>query len=188
VPAELAAVVGKMMAKKPNQRFQEPAEVAEALKPFFKTKNVAAKEATPNDFPNEQTGKSQETTDPISELTGLEPKWEGAIELDVTVDEEWETTEATEVNVSSTRPPWFLSAIAGSGGLAAILTVALLAAYYFGILPGKWEVPQFGRHQTNDEPPVQVIGHGARARSSSPGPSTSNKAKSMVPREEPEKE
>jgi len=36
VPFELAAVVAKMMAKEPERRFQTPAEVAEALKPFFK--------------------------------------------------------------------------------------------------------------------------------------------------------
>ena len=36
VPIELAALVAKMMAKEPGRRFQTPAEVAEALKPFFK--------------------------------------------------------------------------------------------------------------------------------------------------------
>ena len=36
VPVELAALVGKMMAKEPSKRFQTPREVAEALKPFFK--------------------------------------------------------------------------------------------------------------------------------------------------------
>ncbi len=35
VPAELAALVAKMMAKEPENRFQTPAEVAEALSPFF---------------------------------------------------------------------------------------------------------------------------------------------------------
>ncbi len=35
VPVELAALVGKMMAKEPERRFQEPKEVAQALKPFF---------------------------------------------------------------------------------------------------------------------------------------------------------
>ena len=33
---ELAALVGKMMAKEPERRFQEPTEVAKALTPFFK--------------------------------------------------------------------------------------------------------------------------------------------------------
>ncbi|WP_435020887.1 protein kinase domain-containing protein [Tundrisphaera sp. TA3] len=36
VPAELAALVAKMMAKEPDRRFQTPAEVAKALTPFFK--------------------------------------------------------------------------------------------------------------------------------------------------------
>jgi formylglycine-generating enzyme required for sulfatase activity/serine/threonine protein kinase/Leucine-rich repeat (LRR) protein len=36
VPAELAAIVAKMMAKDPAQRFQTPLEVAKALSPFFK--------------------------------------------------------------------------------------------------------------------------------------------------------
>lgn len=34
VPAELARIVAKMMAKDPDQRFQSPSEVAEALRPF----------------------------------------------------------------------------------------------------------------------------------------------------------
>jgi formylglycine-generating enzyme required for sulfatase activity/serine/threonine protein kinase len=36
VPAELAAVVSKMMAKDPARRYQTPAETAHALKPFVK--------------------------------------------------------------------------------------------------------------------------------------------------------
>ena len=43
VPAELAALVAKMMAKDPARRFQTPGEVAEALTPFFKKANVAFK-------------------------------------------------------------------------------------------------------------------------------------------------
>lgn len=37
VPEELAAIVSKMMAKDPTQRFQRPDEVAQALAPFFKS-------------------------------------------------------------------------------------------------------------------------------------------------------
>ncbi len=42
VPAELAAVVSKMMAKEPERRFQEPKGVAQALKPFFKAGTLGA--------------------------------------------------------------------------------------------------------------------------------------------------
>jgi formylglycine-generating enzyme required for sulfatase activity/tRNA A-37 threonylcarbamoyl transferase component Bud32 len=37
VPAGLAAVVAKMLAKDPARRYQEPSQVADALKPFVKT-------------------------------------------------------------------------------------------------------------------------------------------------------
>ena len=49
VPVELAAVVGKMMAKERERRYQTPAEVAEALKPFFKPKAVGPGVRTESD-------------------------------------------------------------------------------------------------------------------------------------------
>lgn len=52
VPAELAALVAKMMAKDPARRFQTPAEVAEALRPFFQKtveKPVSEVSTTGND-------------------------------------------------------------------------------------------------------------------------------------------
>ncbi len=42
VPAELAALVARMMAKAPEHRFQTPGQVAQALKPFFKPGQAAA--------------------------------------------------------------------------------------------------------------------------------------------------
>ena len=50
VPAELTAVVARMMAKEPENRFQTPAEVAKALVPFFKGgKTAPAPPVTRND-------------------------------------------------------------------------------------------------------------------------------------------
>ncbi len=43
VPAELAALVAKMMAKEPGKRFQTPRKVAEALTPSFKRESTASK-------------------------------------------------------------------------------------------------------------------------------------------------
>jgi serine/threonine protein kinase len=48
VPIELAALVGRMMAKEPERRFQEPRAVAEALKPFFKAGNSRAGASKPD--------------------------------------------------------------------------------------------------------------------------------------------
>ena len=45
VPAELAAVVAKMMAKEPSRRYQTPAEVMQALKTFLKPGGLASPES-----------------------------------------------------------------------------------------------------------------------------------------------
>lgn len=45
VPAELAAVVAKMLAKRPEDRYQTPVDVAKALLPFAVTKKAAAEES-----------------------------------------------------------------------------------------------------------------------------------------------
>jgi hypothetical protein len=49
VPAQLAAIVAKMMAKEPGRRFQQPREVAQALKPFFNAAGAAPLESKPID-------------------------------------------------------------------------------------------------------------------------------------------
>ncbi len=55
VPAELSALVAKMMAKEPARRFQTPSEVAQALIPFFKP--AASPEPAPS-----PTGESAAVT------------------------------------------------------------------------------------------------------------------------------
>ncbi len=47
VPAELALLVAKMMAKDPDRRFQTPAQVARALVPFVKATGAAPKSPGP---------------------------------------------------------------------------------------------------------------------------------------------
>ena len=47
VPAELAAIVAKMMAKEPERRFQTPADVAQALAHFFKKGHPRAQVQAP---------------------------------------------------------------------------------------------------------------------------------------------
>jgi serine/threonine protein kinase/FKBP-type peptidyl-prolyl cis-trans isomerase/WD40 repeat protein len=55
VPEEVAAIVAKMMAKDPAQRFEQPKEVAQALSPFFRPD---AKGAEPKPSQNSQERKS----------------------------------------------------------------------------------------------------------------------------------
>jgi serine/threonine protein kinase len=48
VPAEVDAIIRKMLAREPSQRFQTPADVAQALEPFART---AVRESKPRPFP-----------------------------------------------------------------------------------------------------------------------------------------
>jgi serine/threonine protein kinase len=54
VPAELVCVVQRMLAKEPAQRFQTPAEVAQALEPFI---HAAPPEPVPSDQPTPPRGR-----------------------------------------------------------------------------------------------------------------------------------
>jgi serine/threonine protein kinase len=69
VPAELAALVAKLMAKERHRRFQTPGEVAQALTPFFKpgAKQAGATVPTPVAVPAAEA-------DPIAEATVPPPR------------------------------------------------------------------------------------------------------------------
>ena len=92
VPVELAALVAKMMAKEPGRRFQEPKEVAQALKPFFKAGLASSMGSRPDvsqaTYPDEPprriveaagrtepaTGKSAATARPGKAASSTEPE------------------------------------------------------------------------------------------------------------------
>ena len=77
VTVELAALVAKMMAKEPERRFQEPKEVAQALKPFFKSGNVPSAGSRPDVSRPGQSGVdpglSRECAAQIGPATGVKP-------------------------------------------------------------------------------------------------------------------
>jgi serine/threonine protein kinase/formylglycine-generating enzyme required for sulfatase activity len=102
VPVELAAVAAKMMAKEPARRFQTPAQVAQALVPFFKTTGSTAQrpanEMAQAEEPTRQSMQVEAPTAPAQpgtihssagspvaqvspRLQRAEPKWESLIEF-----------------------------------------------------------------------------------------------------------
>ena len=102
VPVELASLVGKMMAKEPERRFQEPKEVAQALLPFFKKVNAGAAGSKAEmsqvggaDEGRVSTGARAASTQPATNLAPApapslktpaatarpQPMWESLIEL-----------------------------------------------------------------------------------------------------------
>ncbi len=60
VPVELAALVGKMMAKEPARRFQTPGEVAQALVPFFSKGTPGSSKSRVETRPTGQSAVHQE--------------------------------------------------------------------------------------------------------------------------------
>ena len=77
VPVELAALVGKMMAKEPERRFQEPKEVAQALTPFFKKGTVASVGSKPDlsqvGQPEAKQGRASAVSMPTRPATEIAP-------------------------------------------------------------------------------------------------------------------
>ena len=73
VPAELSMLVARMMAREPADRFQEPAEVAEALTPFFKKGSVTVGGSKPDTSQVGQpaAGGPSDATRPGPMLEGL---------------------------------------------------------------------------------------------------------------------
>jgi serine/threonine protein kinase/formylglycine-generating enzyme required for sulfatase activity len=98
VPAELASLVAKMMAKDPERRFQTPAEVLQALTPFFKSGRATAR-ITNADLsriePSEGAARGSAPTQPATSVASgsaspakepaekdhNEPRWERLIDL-----------------------------------------------------------------------------------------------------------
>jgi serine/threonine protein kinase len=144
VPAELAALVAKMMEKDPVRRFQTPGEVAQALKPFCTTANAALK-SIKGDNPQEGSGnagrsvaeralaETQLETDaerriaPIGSATepsGAVSPWESIVDFR---DTESSQT-ATPDGAPARRPPWLWPSAAGG-----ILVLGLFVAWMSGV-------------------------------------------------------
>ena len=92
MPAELSMLVARMMAREPASRFQEPAEIAQALTPFFKNVTVAVGGAKPD---VSQVGDP--TAGGPSDATRPGPMWEGLIDYS-------ETDSLFDAILDTTRP------------------------------------------------------------------------------------
>ncbi len=142
VPAELAAVVAKMMAKAPGDRFQTPDEVAKALAPFFKKvpeTNIATligvvpAGTTDQGLAATQSSSLSSSASPSLAATAAEPGretinpdaiWEKLIEFNDSQDDAPDPF--AETRPSANRPRWFRPMVAATAGLVAIVLAAVL--------------------------------------------------------------
>jgi superkiller protein 3 len=128
VPAELAALVAKMMAKEPDRRFQTPNEVAGALAPCFKKQ--AAPDASPSlgvdgDLAPDVAGDAGDR----AAGTG-HGMWSSLIDFTETVDDP--DTAANEAKSARYQPRWLWPSVA-----AGVLVVGLIAAWAVGVFTMK---------------------------------------------------
>ncbi len=141
VPAELAALVAKMMAKEPGRRFQTPGEVAQALTPFFKKGTVAFKvpkmDVSQDSHSTDIEPELEAVTEPIPSMAvagSPAPGAESAVQRTVP-ESQWENlieVRDAESAVDSTVP----SSPRGwppSVSLPASITAALLGLIVVGV-------------------------------------------------------
>ena len=147
VPAELAALVAKMMAKEPDRRFQTPGEVAQALTPFFKKANAASKSPRTDVSQAGQTNAGRPVTGRASsrptgdghrkpvvrpmkaaEPTAIESRWESLIEL----RSEESSIKWRPAVKPTRRPPWVWPSVA-----VGMLMFGLFAAWLGGVFKVK---------------------------------------------------
>ncbi len=143
VPSELAAVVAKMMAKEPGRRFQTPAEVAQALAPFFKK---ASTNVRPFDAEISQVGQAKPRPEsparasvPTQPATSLVPaeapsakkpaapaepetRWESLIEFKET--EPLRDAAPAPIRTVIQKPRWLMPA-----AVAGLLLMGLVVAW-----------------------------------------------------------
>ena len=142
VPAELAALVGKMMAKDMNRRFQTPAEVAEALKPFFKKAVATSKpdvsmlgisvprqesvQATPA-MAESAKRMAQQGTKPANEPSSLSGSQLPPVAELMEPESAGGGPQAEPARGSKSRPPWkSLPHIAAAGAFSVIMLAIII--------------------------------------------------------------
>jgi serine/threonine protein kinase len=166
VPAELAAVVAKMLAKEPERRFQTPAEVAQALTRFFKKGNVASTGSKPElsqaGRPDAKQATAGAGSVPVRPAAALAPApappvgkpvdpprpeamWKSLVDFKETEP----VKKAAPAAASNRRPPWLWPAVA-----VGVLLLGFVAVW--GVLIRNWTPEGFIAAKRAGNMPAQV--------------------------------
>jgi serine/threonine protein kinase len=124
IPAELASLVGKMMAKLPSDRHQTPGEVAKALAPFFRQGSKRA--------PSPQPDVGLETTRERPQLARTVIETETVVRKDQAKHAAPKPLDLNDLviderPVARPHPPWPLL-----GLVAGVVVLALVLGYIVG--------------------------------------------------------
>jgi serine/threonine protein kinase/formylglycine-generating enzyme required for sulfatase activity len=138
VPVELAAVVAKMMAKDPNRRYQTPAEVVQALKPFLKPGGLTSPQPelsrvmSQADRPVAALAPPGDDEDPsLAPMEAFEPseRWKSLID---TPKLSRSLTSRSAIRKPRRQPPWMWPSVAVS-----VLLLGLVTAWASGVFSVK---------------------------------------------------
>jgi serine/threonine protein kinase len=147
VPPKLSAVVAKMLAKDPAERFQRPIEVAEALVPFIEP-GVATAASVPSGGPSGRTRTQVRGATSIADKkqspmpTAKAPREKGAPVFDHL--EVLDPSRPTEKKTSA-APVWWKNplvlAIAGGSIMIVVAAVAVVVVLVVAMEPTEKEAP-----------------------------------------------
>jgi serine/threonine protein kinase len=143
VPAELAALVAKMMAKSPGHRFQTPGEVAQALRPFIKPGQGGAV-AGPSRVAPPTATRPPDPAPTVAPPAGPPKPAPTPATIDLGPDDRLAPARPAASGQPATGPPW-LWISAGAG----VLVLGLVVAWNVLVGPGPTPVPT---------PPVPAAG------------------------------
>ncbi len=143
VPAELASLVSKMMAKDPARRFQTPAEVAQALAPFFKSgavrANVETSRAGQSGVMGPMTRGNTAPTQPATSAAGQvaaprtsarpsqpDPRWDSLIDLKETERSSDGVKPKPATAGLVRRPPWMTWPAIAAASLFGLIALGII--------------------------------------------------------------
>jgi serine/threonine protein kinase len=156
VPVEVAALVAKMMAKEPGRRFQEPKEIAQALRPFFTSggaggpapkadasrpgPSIGTGQGGPGGSPPGPKASGDRPTPPPLPAAGpsSRPAWRSLVDTEPSGS----SSETAATGEGKQRPTWTWPALAAGVVLAGILVAWAAGAFRVKIGGGGVGPPQ----------------------------------------------
>jgi formylglycine-generating enzyme required for sulfatase activity/serine/threonine protein kinase len=156
VPTELAAVVAKMMAKEPDRRYQTPAEVVQALKPFLKPGGLNSSQPELSQVPSQisrsvansgsaPTPSDDDPSPSLAPMAAIQPaeRWKSLIEM-VQVDPSSAAKSAIRKRPRR-QPPWLWPSVAVGALFFGLITAWACGAFSVNTKDGVIVLPDLPR-------------------------------------------
>jgi serine/threonine-protein kinase len=128
VPDEVAAILAKLLAKKPEDRFQTPAELAGALADILQVSEAAAAPAPDDEsdaLANTAISTAMPATEPMSQRSPFAGLWDEAADRDQTEIQKTASASGRGSLLRDEQDSLHLGLLVGSGAILLLLGVAV---------------------------------------------------------------